>query len=149
MTDYPERFLGMKSLHIERPGKPDRELDVLSVSSHDGKGQILVSVAGVNNRDEAEVLSGWMITVAPEERVELPEGEYWIDSLIGMEVTDASSGERLATIEDVMSTGANDVYQVRTPDGEIRMIPAIGNVVREIDVAEGVVKVTLLEGLWD
>jgi 16S rRNA processing protein RimM len=149
LTDYPRRFLEMKRLRIEKPGKPCRELEVISASSHDGKGQILVTVEGVGGRDEADALSGWFVTVAPDERVDLPEGEYWIDSLIGLKIEDADSGDFLGTLEGVMPTGGNDVYQVRTPDGEVKLIPAIGDVVREIDIDSGVMRVSLLEGLWD
>lgn len=149
LTDYPERFFDMQKLYIEKPGKPPRELEVLKVSGHEGKGQILVTAVGITDRDRAEELSGYLITVAPEERVELPEGEYWIDSLIGMSVIDADSGEHLGKIEDVMSTGSSDLYQVRTPDDEVKIIPAIADIVREIDTDAGVMKVSLLEGLWD
>jgi 16S rRNA processing protein RimM len=149
LTDYPERFLGMTSLYIEKQGKPPRVLDVTNVTRHDGKGQFLVSVSGIGDRDEAEALAGYAVTVAPEDRVELPEGEYWIDSLIGLDVVDASSGDLLGTVEDVMPTGSNDVYQVRATDGMVRLIPALEDVVRDIDVEGGVIRVTLLEGLWD
>lgn len=149
LTDYPERFFEMEKLYAEKPGKPPRELDVLDVASHTGKGQILVSVAGVSDRDGAEKLAGYLITVTPDERVELPEGEFWIDSLIGLKVVDAENGEHLGNIEDVMSTGSNDVYQVRACDGSLKMLPAIGDVVRDIDLDAGVMKVALMEGLWD
>jgi 16S rRNA processing protein RimM len=148
LTDFPRRFFDMKKLRIERPGKPSRELDVLNVALHEGKGQILVTALGVNDRDAAEELSGWVITVSNEERAELPEGEYWIDSLIGLDVRDMESGDCLGVIDDVMQTGNHDVYQVSTPDGP-RMIPAVAEVVREIDLEAGVMKVTLPEGLWD
>lgn len=149
LTDYPERFMDMERLYIEKTGKPHRVLEVASVSPHDGKGQILFTVAGIGDRDSAEALRGWTVTVADDERVELPEGEYWIDSLIGLSVIDSDSDEHLGIIEDVMQTGSNDIYQIRTPDGGIKIIPAIADVVKEIDLGEGIVKVFLIEGLWD
>jgi 16S rRNA processing protein RimM len=149
LTDYPERFLDMERLYIEKPGKPPMELDVRRASSHDGKGQILVTVDGINDRDGAEALSGWLVTILPEERVDLPDGEYWIDSLIGLSVVDAESGDPLGAVEDVMPTGGNDIYLVRTNEGDVKMIPAVGEVVKEIDVRSGVMKVRLIEGLWD
>lgn len=149
LTDYPERFLDMRELYVERAGKPHRLLEVLDVAPHAGKGQFLFTVAGVTDRDAAEALNGWVVTVAPDERVELPEGEYWIDSLIGLAVFDADSGERLGEVEDVLATGSNDVYQVRTPEGSLKMVPAIADVVREIDLESGTMKIFVMEGLWD
>lgn len=152
LTDFPERFMDMESLYIEKQGKSHslhKELEVVLVTSHDGKGQFLFTVEGVNDRDAAEALSGWFVTVSPEERVELSEDEYWIDSLIGLEVIDSESGEHLGTIEDVMQTGSNDVYQVRTPEGAVKVIPAIADVVLEIDVEGGTMKISMMEGLWD
>ena len=149
LTDYPERFLDMETLYIQRRGKPDRELEVLNVSAHEGKGLFLVTAAGINDRDAAESLSGALITVAPDELVELPEGEYWIDSLIGLEVINLEDGVTLGEVEDVMKTGASDLYQVRTPDGKLKLIPAVADVVREIDTEGGCIKVVLPEGLWD
>jgi 16S rRNA processing protein RimM len=154
-TDYPERFFGMKTLRAELPDnpgtpfKPPILLEVTGMRTHEGKGQILAAVNGINDRDSADSLKGYVITVAPEERVELEEGEYWIDSLIGLDVVDDNSGEALGKIEDVMSTGSNDVYQVRTVDGKTKLIPAIGDVVRSISLDDGAVRICPLEGLWD
>ena len=149
LTDFPERFLDMDELYVERDGKPHRVLRVSNVSAHEGKGQFLFTVEGIEDRDAAESYRGWVVTVAPDERVDLPEGEYWIDSLIGLDVVEADSGAHLGRIEDVMPTGSNDVYRVRTPDGGTKVIPAIADVVREIDVEAGVVRIALMEGLWD
>ncbi len=149
LTDFPERFLEMEELYIERTDKPHRVFLVTDVSPHEGKGQFLFTVEGVDDRDMAEAYRGWTVTVAPDERVALPEGEYWIDSLIGLDVVEADSGAHLGIIEDVMPTGANDIYRVRTPEGEMKLIPAIADIVREIDIEAGAVRIAMMEGLWD
>ncbi|MDR2779630.1 MAG: ribosome maturation factor RimM [Synergistaceae bacterium] len=154
-TDYPERFFGMKTLCAEfscDSGTSQKSPVLLVVSGirpHEGKGQILAVVDGINDKDSADALKGYVVTVAPEERVELAEGEYWIDSLIGLDVVDDDSGGHLGKIEDVMSTGSNDVYQVKTGDGKTKLIPAIAEVVRSISPDEGVVRIHVLEGLLD
>ena len=148
-TDYPERFFDMEILVAERAGKSPLCLKITGVKSHSGKGQLLISADGIDDRDAAESLKGWKITISPEERVELPEGEYWIDSLIGLDVIDDESGAHLGSIVEIMNTGSNDVYQVRTDDGALRLIPAIRDVVREISLERGTVRVKLPEGLWD
>ena len=148
-TDYPERFRGMKTLVAEHPSKPPVTLTVQGIKFHDGKGQVLVTAEGVNDRDAAEDLRGRAITIAPHERVDLPEGEYWVDSLIGLCVIDDDSGEHLGKLEEVMSTGGNDVYIIRAVDGRQKLIPAIEDVIREISPEKGEMRIKVLEGLWD
>ena len=148
-TDYPERFMAMRTLVAEHPTKPPVTLEVKEIRFHEGKGQMLVTAESVIDRDAAEALLGRVITVAPEERVELPEGEYWIDSLIGLDVVDDGSGEHLGKLEEVMNTASSDIYLIRTPDGEPKLIPAIGDVVREISLEKGTMRINVLEGLWD
>ena len=154
-TDYPERFFGMKTLRAEfygEPGtspKPPVLLEVTGIRPHEGKGQVLVTADGIDGKDSADALKGYVITVAPDERVELAEGEYWVDSLIGLDVVDDDGGEYLGKIEDVMSTGSNDVYRVKTGDGKTKLIPAIEDVVRSISLDEGVIRIHVMEGLWD
>jgi len=148
-TDYPERFLSMKTLVAEHPSKPPLTLEVRGVKFHEGKGQMLVTAEGVNDRDAANALKGRVITIAPEERVELPEGEYWIDSLIGLDVIDDTSGEHLGKLEEVISTGGHDIYLIRADDGSKKLIPAIEDVVRDIAPDLGAMRINVLEGLWD
>lgn len=149
LTDYPARFFEMDTLYVERTGKPPLKLAVQKVASNESRKQLLVTVAGIEDRDGAEALAGAFITVSREERVTLGEGEYWIDSLLGMDVFDVDGDRHLGKVEDVMPTGGNDVYRIRTPDGDLKMIPAVASVVRDIDVNAGVMKISLLEGLWD
>jgi len=148
-TDYPERFRNMKMLVAEHLSKPPVTLEVREVKFHDGKRQVLVTAEGVDDRDAADALKGRVITVARDERVELPEGEYWIDSLIGLDVIDDNSGEHLGKLEDVMSTGGHDLYLIRADDGSQKLIPAIEDVIRNIAPEEGVMRINVLEGLWD
>jgi 16S rRNA processing protein RimM len=148
-TDYPERFGEMKTLFLEAPGKLPVTLEVTEIRLHEGKGQILVTAKNINDRDSAETLTGRAITIALEERVELPEGEYWIDSLIGLDVIDNNSGEHLGKLEEVVSIASNDVYQIRTDCGDVRLIPAIEDVIRHISLSDGTMRINVLEGLWD
>ncbi|MCL2683694.1 MAG: ribosome maturation factor RimM [Synergistaceae bacterium] len=148
-TDYPERFTDMKTLLVEHSSKPPVELEVRGIKFHEGKGQILVTAEGINDRDAAEALKGRVITVAPDERVNLPEGEYWIDSLVGLDVIDDGSGKHLGKLEEVISTGGNDVYLIRAEDGAQKLIPAIEDVIRVIALEKNEMRINVLEGLWD
>jgi len=150
LTDFPERFLDMERLKLFHPdGRAWCELSPTGFRFLEGKGMLLVRTAEVTDRTSADLLRGALVKVPQEERVPLPEGRYWIDDLLGLDVRDALTGDLLGNVEEVLQTGSNDCYMVRTPEGKLRALPAIKEVVREIDLARGVMQVNLLEGLWD
>ena len=78
----------------------------------------------------------------------LEEGQYYIQDLIGLTVEDADTGEVYGTLRDVTETGANDVYHVAFPDGRVQLIPAIPQVIVEIDIDGGKMLIRPLEGLF-
>jgi len=150
LTDFPERFLDMGTLRLFHPdGREWCELRPTGFRFLEGKGLLLARTAEVTDRTSADLLKGALVKVPLEERVLLPEGHYWIDDLLGLDVRDTLTGEHLGKVEEVLQTGSNDCYMVRTPEGKLRALPAIKEVVREIDLAGGVMQVNLLEGLWD
>ena len=81
-----------------------------------------------------------------EHAVKLKKNEYFIADLIGLKVY-TEDDAFLGTLDDVIQTGANDVYQVVTEEGKEILIPAIRQCILEVDVEEDRMKVHLLEGL--
>lgn len=148
-TDFPERFLGMKELDVTVAGKPMRTFKVRRIEPYEGKNTFFLRLQGVEDLDAAETLKGALITVAEDERVELEEDEYWLDDIIGLAVFDKATGGRLGEITEVICTGSNDVYVVKTPEGASKAIPAIADVIEKVDVANGTMTVNIPEGLWD
>lgn len=148
-TDFPERFLGMKELDVTVAGKPMRTFKVRRIEPYEGKNTFFLRLQGVEDRDAAETLKGALITVAEDERVELEEDEYWLDDIIGLAVFDKATGGRLGEITEVICTGSNDVYVVKTPEGASKAIPAIADVIEKVDVANSTMTVNIPEGLWD
>ena len=148
-TDFPERFLGMKELDVTVAGKPMRTFKVRRIEPYEGKNTFFLRLQGVEDRDAAETLKGALITVAEDVRVELEEDEYWLDDIIGLAVFDKATGGRLGEITEVICTGSNDVYVVKTPEGASKAIPAIADVIEKVDVANGTMTVNIPEGLWD
>lgn len=83
-------------------------------------------------------------------RSQLPvtgEGEYYWHDLIGLRVL-VDDGTELGTLSDIFVTGSNDVYVVKSGDREY-LIPALEEVVTEIDLTAGTMKINPLEGLLD
>jgi len=118
-------------------------LDVLGNRPH--KGVLLFKLAGVNSRDEANELVGYEVFIKKEDLEPLHGGEHYYFELEGMEV-ETDVGRYLGVVKGILSTGCNDVYVVNGPDGEI-LLPAIKDVILNIDVESNKMKVHVLEGL--
>ncbi|MDO5116771.1 MAG: ribosome maturation factor RimM [Synergistaceae bacterium] len=147
MTDFPERFLGMKNLDITVAGKPMRSFAVSRIEPYGGKKTFFLHLRGVESREAAEAMRGAVVTVAGDERVALEEDEYWLDDIIGLEVFDHATGERLGEITEVIYTGSNDVYVLESAGNGVRAIPAVADVIKSVDVAKGTMTVNIPEGL--
>lgn len=142
LTDYPERLPLHRVLYLGTEPTPHR---VEHVRFH--KGGALIKLAGCDDRTTAEKLRGQWVQIPFEAAVPLEEGEYYYFQLVGVEVF-TSQGELLGTVAEVVDTGANDVYVVRGPRGEV-LIPAIEEVVRELDLEARRMVVEVLPGLLE
>ena len=80
--------------------------------------------------------------------VKLQKNEYFIADLIGLKVVDEEKGLE-GTLEDVLQTGANDVYEITLSDGRNLLLPAIKDCVLAVDMENEVIKIHILEGLLD
>jgi 16S rRNA processing protein RimM len=138
LTSQAERFAPGSSI---RAG--ERTYTVHSAQMH--QQTLLLSLRGVTSRTRAEAMRGLLLEVPEADLPPLSEGEYYRYQLIGIKVFDAA-GEPLGRIEDIIETGANDVYAVRNAEGEL-LIPAIDSVVRAVDLPAGRLVVDLPPGL--
>lgn len=120
----------------------ERELVIRAVRMA-GKDWLIV-FEGVHSRNEAEELRGLLLEV-PDGSIAPAEDAFFLHDLVGMQVV-TDGGEELGSVTEVLQPGANDVYVVDGPRGEI-LIPAIGDVVREIDPAARRIVITPLPGL--
>ncbi len=146
-TDFPERFLGMKSLTVStRSGL--LTYPIKSMRPLEGKNVFLAHLEGIETMEAAQALQGFTITVSEDERVPLEENEYWLSDIIGSTVV-AETGEELGTVTEFMQTGSNDVYVIKDTKGKLQAIPAVKDVVKSVDVASHKITVCLPEGLWN
>lgn len=139
LTDFPNRFVGLKKVFVGDDLMP-YEVE----TSRLFKGSALVKLRGVENMLDAAKLKDKFVYVPVKEAVPLPEGQFYWYEIIGLEVW-TTEGNLLGKVTDILRTGANDVYVVRNAR-EI-LIPAIEQVVKEIDVKKGRMVVELMPGL--
>lgn len=108
----------------------------------------IVAVEGINNINEAELLKNKIVTIEREMLGELPEGTYYIADIIGLEVR-STNGNILGVIDNVISTGSNDVYEIKREGKKPLLLPVIDEVINEVNLNDGYVSVTLIKGLAD
>ncbi|MCH7718242.1 MAG: 16S rRNA processing protein RimM [Chloroflexi bacterium] len=138
LTDFPQRFAPGVTLWAGGV-----RYTVRRARSH--RGTLLVKFEGIETRGQAETLRDLLLEVPEEELAPLEENQYFRFQVLGMEVVD-QGGQPLGVIEEVLDTGADDVYIVRSAESEL-LIPAIDAVVKEMDVAGRRMVVELPEGL--
>ena len=111
---------------------------------------LLVKIAEINNRTDAEQLRGQWIFVHESNAVPLDDDTFWVHEIIGMKVQ-TEEGEVLGQISDVIFTGANDVYVLQGSDSEGNprevLLPAIEDVIKQVDREQQLMIVHLLPGL--
>ena len=142
LTEFPERFATTKQVYL---GNEFEATPYQLESFRWHKKNVLLTLAGVSNRTQAEQLQGQFVQVSVEEAVPLPAGTYYLYELIGLQVI-TSTGEQLGVVTEILETGANDVYVVKQNNREI-LLPAIADVVKTIDLDQGQIIVELIDGL--
>jgi 16S rRNA processing protein RimM len=112
------------------------------------QGQVvLLKLTDIADRDAAAVLRGKDVLISRDDAVKLPPGEFYWHQVIGLSVVDQTTNTTLGTVHDILETGANDVYVVKTPLGKEVLIPAIKDVVKSIDPERGRMLIEPLPGM--
>lgn len=139
-----ERFAKDSRLFLEQPAGEPLELRVEAARPH--KGAMLVKFVGYDNINDVQAFRGHQLLVAAEDQQPLADGEYYYHQIIGLKVV-TTDGRDLGKISEIMSPGANDVWVVQRPDKGELLLPKIDDVIKQVDLANQVVTVELMEGL--
>lgn len=134
--------------HIQR-GRPvsiDGARRIVQEARPD-RGVWILKLEGLHDRNSVEGLRSMLLEVPDAEVVRDDDESYFVHELIGLRVH-TPDGQDLGKIVDVMATGANDVWVIRSEKGEI-LAPAIGEVIQEIDIPRGLAIITPLMGMLD
>lgn len=109
------------------------------------KNMLILKLKGIDNMNDAEDLRGSIIKV-DRSKNGLPEGTYYIADLIGLDVY-TEDGNLFGKVTDIYNTGANDIYTVKTQDGKEVLLPAIKDVIKQVDIQNQKIIVHILKGL--
>lgn len=140
-TDFPERLVPGKELFLG--GRHEKKV-IQSARPH--ANGMLLSFAGLDTPESAGAYRNMLVYVSSEEMPELPDGEYYYHELLDLQVI-TEDGTVLGRIDEIIETGANDVYVVVDRKGRETLLPAIPEVILEIDLDKQCVQVHLLPGL--
>ncbi len=139
--DSPQFLAQFKTLYFEE-GK-----EKIKVQSRAHKNMVLMKMPEITTIEQADMLRGKIVYIKRSD-IKLEEGVNFVQDLIGLEVTDSSTGEVYGTVNDVLRTGSNDVYEMKGKDEKMYYIPAIPDIIDEIDIKAGVLKITPMKGLF-
>lgn len=142
LTDEMTRFKNLKEVYVEENNQLIKyEVEGVKFLST----TVAMKLKGIDSEDAANRLRNFYVKVDRKAAVKLPKDTYFICDLIDLEVYD-EKGLLLGTIRDIMQTGSNDVYIVQTTGKDI-LIPALKDVVEQIDIKNKKIVVKLPEGL--
>ena len=138
-TDDVNNILKLKKIHIN-----SKDYTVSSIKFH--KNMFVAKLKGIDTIEQAEKFRNCIIQRELDENEVLEEDTYYIKDLVGCTIF-LEDGTEFGKLIDVFQTGANDVYVVKTVDNHEVLIPAIKDVVKDINIKTKKIVIELMEGL--
>lgn len=144
-TEDVNRFKQLKDVVLDT-GKEYMNLEVQNVKFF--KNMAIVKFKGIDDINDIEKYKGKDLLVTRENAIPLEEGEYYIFDVLGSKVV-TEEGTEIGELKEILATGANDVYVVKTAQGKEILIPSIPQCILDVNVEDKVVTVHLLDGMMD
>ena len=126
LTDFANRFDELKQVEVD--GK-SMQIDYVKYIGNN----LVMRFANYNNREMAQKLTGKLIQVNKSEAAPLAEGEFYTFDIIGLNVLNETN-DKIGEVTNVLKTGSNDVFVIKTDDEREILIPALKRVVKKIDI---------------
>jgi 16S rRNA processing protein RimM len=135
LTDFPERIHPGQIVYL---GESKDQVEISNIRVH-GKS-ILIFLSGIENDEQAGKFRNQLVFIKAENLPGLPKGYYYHHQLLNCEVV-SEKGEALGMLEEIIRTGAKDVYIIRDPQGKEILLPALDSVILDIDLNKRVITV--------
>lgn len=143
LTDFPERFERTATIYV---GEKHTPYHVEQAHMH--KQLVLLRLAGVASVDAAEQLRGEQVWIPASELTPLQEDQFYLHDVVGLRVQHVN-GQPLGVVTDIVSTGASELFVIRDPLDKEVLLPVVKPFVKQIDLAQGVILVDPIPGLFD
>lgn len=142
-TDDSNRFNDLKQVYLDT-GKEIITLEIEGVKFF--KQLVILKFKGIDNINDIEKYRGKDLLITRDNAVKLEKDEYFIFDLIDSEVI-TDEGEKLGVLVEILTTAANDVYIVKTPDNKEILLPSIKECILDVDVENKKITVHVMNGL--
>ena len=137
-SGYKERYEELDRIIVE-----NTEYEIEKVRYQ--QEMFILKLAGVDNRNDAEAMKNKDVFITEEDLDELPDDTFYIRDLIGLQAVDDSG--RIGIVKDVLQPSAQDVYVIKTDSGRDILVPAVKEFVKEVNLEEGFIRLSLIEGM--
>lgn len=144
LTDIPNRFAELGAVYL---GSQHTRYAIQGARPYRG-GLVILKLAGINDANAAEAWINSDLQIPLSELAQLPSATYYQHDILGLRVY-TLDGRDLGTIAEIMTTGSNDVYVIKAPDGSEILIPAIKDVVKQVDLGHHVMYIDAIPGLLE
>ena len=138
-----KRFDNLKKVYIKTK-KEKKEYEIEEIKYH--KEMVLAKFKGIETIEEAEKFRNSYLLINRENEKPLEKGTYYIVDMVGLEVY-TDEGEKLGILDDIFNSGSSDIYVVKNELGKQILLPAIKEVIRNIDMENRKITVHLIKGL--
>lgn len=143
LTDSTDRFQSLASIFI-RNNNIRKTLNIEKIRSKENA--VILKLENIDNVEKAKMIVGSFLEVERKNALKLPKNTYFIFEIIGLGVYDENN-IFLGKVENVISTGSNDVYIVKNKNKEELYIPATREVVKNINLEKKRITINMVDGL--
>lgn len=139
--DTPQFLAQFKTLYF------DNGAEKIKVNSRAHKNMVLMKMPGIDTIEQADTLRGKIVYIKRSD-IKLAAGVNFVQDMIGLEVVDSKTAQVYGTVTDVLHTGSNDVYEMKDKDNKAFYIPAIPDIIDEVDITGNKLFITPMKGLF-
>jgi 16S rRNA processing protein RimM len=147
LTDHPERFDRVTECVLWDATRDEREPRRIATARRHGDA-LLVTFAGCGSPEDAQPLVGRLIALPRAQALPPAEGRFYPWQLEGARVT-TEDGGLVGHVRGIEHAGAQDLWVVAGAEGREHLIPAVPEIVLDVDVAAGRVVIRPPEGLLE
>lgn len=146
LTDHPERFARLRECLLWDEAR-DRRLPCRIRTARAQGDALVVALAGYDSPEAVRALTGWLLAVPESEVLPAPEGHFYPWQLVGCRVL-TEDGREIGSVLRIEGSGVQDLWVVGAA-GREHLVPAVADIVREVDLDGRRIVIRPPEGLLE